>query len=164
MVGRAYFSPRLFKFLKDLEKHNDRSWFQANKERYEADVKAPMLSFIGDFAGPLRKVSPHLVADPRPNGGSMFRIYRDTRFARDKRPYKTAASAQFRHDAGKDVHAPGVYLHLEPGSVFVGVGIYRPEPAIANRVRDAIVADPKGWRRAAKPLMVFLTRAIDLEF
>ncbi len=148
MAGYAHFSPRLFQFLKQLAKNNDRVWFQANKLKYERDVKEPLLSFIGDFAGPLRKLSPHLVADPRPTGGSMFRIYRDTRFSKDKQPYKTVAAAQFRHDSGKDVHGPGLYLHLEPGNVFIGAGIYRPEPAVANRIRDAIAADTKAWTRA----------------
>ena len=70
------------------------------------------------------------MADPRPNGGSLFRIYRDTRFSRDKTPYKTNAGAHFRHAAGKDAHAPGFYLHLEPGDVLRrvrGVAAGRPD-------------------------------------
>ena len=97
----------LFDFLRDLRENNDREWFQANKGRYLAEVRDPMLDFIGAFAAPLAEISPHFVADPRPNGGSLFRIYRDTRFSRDKTPYKTNAGAHFRHAAGKDAHAPG---------------------------------------------------------
>src|SRR5262245_16529190 len=114
----AYFKPALFKFLKDLAKNNNRPWFEENKARFERDVRDPLLSFIGDFASPLAKISKHYLADPRPSGGSMFRIYRDTRFAKDKSPYKTHVAAHFRHSAGKDVHAPGFYVHLEPGQVF----------------------------------------------
>jgi uncharacterized protein (TIGR02453 family) len=138
----------LFEFLRDLSRHNDRAWFTANKPRYERDVRDPLLRFIADFAPHLRRVSPHFMADPRPVGGSMFRIYRDSRFSRDKRPYKTAASAQFRHTMGKDVHAPGFYLHLEPGNVFAGVGMWRPEAEPLRLVREAIVDDPAAWKKA----------------
>ncbi|MEZ4649817.1 MAG: TIGR02453 family protein [Candidatus Eisenbacteria bacterium] len=153
MPKSAHFSKELFRFLEDLEKNNSREWFQANKDRYEEEVKMPLLSFIGEFAGPLGKISSHFVADPRPVGGSMFRIHRDVRFAKDKSPYKTAATAQFRHEAGKDVHAPGFYLHLEPGQCFAGAGIYHPDNPTLGRIRDRIVDDPKAWKRVrdAKP-------------
>ncbi|MHC4599020.1 MAG: DUF2461 domain-containing protein [Planctomycetota bacterium] len=143
-----HFSPRLFAFLKDLRNHNEREWFNANKARYEKDVKEPFLDFIADFSGPLLKISPHFLADPRPSGGSFFRIYRDTRFAKDKSPYKTHAAAQFRHVAGKNVHAPGFYLHLEPGSVFAGAGIWRPDGKALARIRKAIATDSKTWKKA----------------
>ena len=148
MASTAHFSPKLFKFLKDLNANNDRDWFKANKARYERDVKEPLLSFIADVAGPLEKISEHFVADPRPTGGSMFRIYRDTRFSKDKRPYKTQASAHFRHARAKDVHAPGFYLHLEPGNVFAGAGIWRPDTAALKKLREALDADQTGWKRA----------------
>lgn len=144
----AFFDAELFEFLRELAENNDREWFQANKARYRAVVQEPLLAFIAAFAAPLGEISPAFVADPRPTGGSMFRIYRDTRFSKDKSPYKTHAAAQFRHRAGKDAHAPGFYLHLEPGEVFCGAGIWRPDGPTLQRVRDAIVGDPDGWRRA----------------
>ena len=149
----AHFSPELFKFLKDLKRHNDRDWFQKNRDRYDEHVRDPLLAFIAEFQSPLKKISPHFVADPRGNGGSMFRIHRDTRFSKDKTPYKTHASAQFRHERAKDVHAPGFYLHLEPGQVFVGAGIWRPDTASAGKIREAIVEDPVRWKKilSAKP-------------
>jgi uncharacterized protein (TIGR02453 family) len=147
-MADAYFPPEMFAFLRDLKRHNDRDWFRANRDRYESDVKEPMLAFIAAFVAPLRKISPHFVADPRPVGGSLFRIHRDTRFAKDKSPYKTHASAQFRHERGKDVHAPGFYLHLEPDNVFLGAGIWRPDGPSLGRIRDAIVEDPGRWKRA----------------
>lgn len=146
MGSAAHFTPELFRFLRELKKHNSREWFQANKERYEAEVREPLLGFIAEFAGPLRRISPQFVADPRPVGGSMFRIHRDVRFARDKSPYKTAASAQFRHGAGKDVHGPGFYLHLEPGDCFAGAGLYQPETQVLGRIRARIIEDPKAWK------------------
>lgn len=144
----AFFDPELFGFLRELADNNDREWFQDNKARYREVVQEPLLAFIAAFAAPLAEISPAFVADPRPTGGSMFRIYRDTRFSKDKRPYKTHAAAQFRHREGKDVHAPGFYLHLEPGEVFCGAGMWRPDGPTLQRVRDAIVDDPDGWRGA----------------
>jgi len=147
-MKRAHFSPALFTFLKELRRHNNREWFLANKGRYESDVREPLLRFIGDFAPHLHRISPHFVADARPVGGSMFRIYRDTRFARDKSPYKTVAAVQFRHEQGGDVHTPGFYLHLEPGNVFGGAGLWHPDSGSLRRVREAIVEHPEKWKRA----------------
>jgi uncharacterized protein (TIGR02453 family) len=146
---QVHFSDALFAFLSELKENNDKEWFAANKARYEADVREPMLAFIGDFADPLEKISPHFVADPRKQGGSMFRIHRDVRFSKDKSPYKTMCSAHFRHEAtSKDVHGPGFYLHLEPGRVFVGAGIYMPPGPTLTAIREAIVADPARWKKA----------------
>jgi len=142
------FGPGLFRFLRDLKVSNDRAWFAANKGRYEDEVRGPALDFVADVAPHLERVSPHFVADPRPSGGSLFRIHRDTRFAKDKSPYKTYVGIQFRHELGKDAHAPGFYLHLEPASVFVGAGIWHPDPSTLARIREAIVDDPEAWRRA----------------
>jgi len=119
-----YFEPALFDFLRDLKQNNNREWFQKNKHIYESKVKQPLLEFIADFAPHLHKIHPRFVADPRPVGGSMFRIYRDVRFSEDKSPYKTQASAHFKHHkASKDVHVPGFYLHLEPGQCFTAAGV-----------------------------------------
>ena len=137
----------LFDFLRDLRDNNDREWFAAKKGRYLAEVRDPMLDFIGAFAAPLAEISPHFVADPRPNGGSLFRIYRDTRFSRDKTPYKTNAGAHFRHAAGKDAHAPGFYLHLEPGMCFAGCGVWRPDGPTVTKIREAIDVERDAWTR-----------------
>ncbi len=138
----------LLGFLRELARHNDRDWFQSNRERYRSQVQEPLLDFIAAFAEPLAELAPRFVADPRPVGGSMFRIHRDVRFSKDKRPYKTHAAAQFRHREGRDVHAPGFYLHLEPGNVFAGVGIWHPDGATLKAIRDAIVDHPDGWNAA----------------
>lgn len=144
---RGHFTPELFAFLRGLERNNHRVWFERNRERYLEHVRDPMLRFIADFEPYLQAVSPHFVADPSPQGGSMFRIYRDVRFSKDKRPYKTAATAQFRHERGKDVHAPGFYVHLEPGQVFAASGIWHPDRPALARIRLAIVGRPDEWRR-----------------
>ena len=141
------FKPAFFDFLRELKANNERSWFEANKARYHADVRDPMLDFIAAFAEPLADISPHFVADPRANGGSLFRIYRDTRFSPDKTPYKTNAGAHFRHAAGKDAHAPGFYLHLEPGACFAACGIWHPGGDALAEIRNAIIEDSASWTR-----------------
>ncbi len=147
MGTQAYFTPRLFQFLRDLKAHNTRGWFEENKDRYEADVKGPMLQFITDLGPHLRKISPHLSADPRPAGGSMFRIHRDIRFSRDKSPYKTNIGAHFSHlRGGRDAHAPGYYLHLEPGRSMGGGGLWHPDAPALKKVRDRIVQQSRAWK------------------
>ena len=148
MAG-AHFTPHLFEFLTELRVNNNREWFQDNRDRYEQHVKEPLLGFIEAFGPMLHAISPHFVADARANGGSMFRIYRDVRFSKDKSPYKTQAAAHFRHEAGKTAHAPGFYLHLAPGEVGAGVGIWRPATPALTEIRRAIVADPEGWKEAS---------------
>ena len=146
---QQHFGPELFEFLLELRANNDRDWFAENKGRYERHVKEPLLAFIEDFEPYLHSISEHFVADARANGGSMFRIYRDVRFSKDKSPYKTQAAIQFRHEAGRSVHAPGFYLHLEPDVVFAGVGLWRPDSAALARIRERIVDDPAAWEAAA---------------
>ena len=147
MGPAAHFSPALFEFLAELSMNNNREWFQANKARYERDVRNPLLEFVADFGERLSTISPHMVADPRPSGGSMFRIYRDVRFSKDKSPYKTNAGAHFRHEVGREVHGPGFYLHLQPGSVYAGAGIWMPNSATLGKIRGAIVENPGRWER-----------------
>lgn len=149
-MSKRYFTPKLFAFLKDLEENNDRDWFKAHQDLYEDHVREPALDFINDFAVPLKKISPYFVADSRKVGGSLFRIQRDTRFAKDKTPYKLNTGVQFRHIAGKDAHAPGFYMHIQPGECFVGVGLWRPETKTAYAIRDAIAEDPARWKRVSR--------------
>ena len=146
----ASFGPELFSFLSDLRANNSREWFAANKLRYEEDLLEPALAFIDAFARPLAKISPYFRADARPSGGSLFRIYRDTRFSKDKSPYKTNVGIHFRHDRAKDAHAPGYYLHIGLGEVFAGGGIWRPDTQTATAIRETIVADPERWKRATR--------------
>ena len=141
----THFTPALFDFLEELALNNRRDWFQANKSRYRADVQDPLLRFVADFEDRLRTISPHMVADARRSGGSVFRIYRDVRFSKDKSPYKTNAGVHFRHEVGREVHGPGLYLHIEPGLVFAGAGLWRPNATTAGKIRQAIVDDPDRW-------------------
>lgn len=144
---KVYFTPALFNFLRQLAKNNNRDWFSKNKDRYVRTVQSPSLQFIKDMQGRLKEVSPYLVADPKPFGGSMFRIYRDIRFSKDKSPYKTNVAMDFWHREGGKVHSPGLYLHLAPGKSFVGAGVWHPDPQTLNKVRMAIVNKPDSWKR-----------------
>jgi len=144
------FTQATFKFLTELTRNNTREWFNGNKERYERDVKEPMLNFIASMQKPLSRISKYVVADPSPMGGSMFRIYRDTRFASDKTPYKTHVAAQFRHIAARDAHAPGFYLHIGPDGNYVGGGIWHPDSAGLALIRARIASRPKDWERVVK--------------
>jgi uncharacterized protein (TIGR02453 family) len=146
-MANAYFTPELFRFLTELEAHNERDWFQANKERYEKSARDPFLRLIADLGPKLKKISPHFVADASPTGGSMMRIYRDTRFSKDKTPYKTAMAAHFWHDKGKEGAMPAFHLRLQPGSSTVGAGIWHPEPGALKKIRKAIVDDSKTWAK-----------------
>lgn len=148
MAKTSYFSSELFHFLEDLKKHNNRTWFQANRSRYERDVRDPLLRFVVDFKPRLGEITTHFLADPRPVGGSLIRIYRDTRFSADKSPYKTMAGALFRHEHGKSVVAPAFFLHLEAGESFAGIGLHHPDPMTLAKVRQRIAASPSEWKSA----------------
>lgn len=139
------FSKATFKFLDELAANNNREWFEANKPRYEALVRAPAIEFIEAMAPGLEGFAPHFRADPRKMGGSLMRVFRDTRFSRDKTPYKTNVGIQFRHELGKDVHAPGFYLHIATNQCFFGAGCWHPEPDALGKIRDAIAQHPEKW-------------------
>ena len=160
---QPYFTPATFRFLRALARHNERPWFQDHKSEYEERVRAPCLRLITDLAEPLRSVSPQLVANPRPAGGSLFRIHRDTRFAADKRPYKTYSGMNFYHAATRAtargslgtaalgrLDAPSLYLHVEPGACFMGGGLWHPQPATLKRLRDFLLDNPRSWIRATR--------------
>ena len=138
------------RFLEDLEDNNNRAWFQENKHRYDSDVLDPALAFIGAMGPLLARVSECFTAIPKRMGGSLMRVYRDTRFSRDKTPYKTNIGIQFRHEQGKDVHAPGYYLHIETTGCFLGAGMWHPEPAALKAIRERIAEHPDAWRKVLR--------------
>ena len=141
------FEPSLIHYLDDLARNNNRPWFNKYKSRYETDLLAPALAFIEAIAPPMAKISPNFRVVAKRTGGSLMRIYRDTRFAGDKRPYKTNVGIQFRHDAGRDVHAPGYYLHIEPDSIFLGAGLWRPDSAALGKIRTQLDEQQTRWKQ-----------------
>lgn len=147
MARYTGFERRTVDFLARLEKNNNREWFTENKQRYEEDVLDVALRFIISMQEPLADIAPRFTAVPTRVGGSLMRVYRDTRFAKDKRPYKTNVGIQFRHEQARDVHSPGYYVHLESSRAFIGVGMWRPDPDSLRRIRERIAARPAEWQR-----------------
>jgi uncharacterized protein (TIGR02453 family) len=147
-MADAYFNKSTMRFLSDLAANNNREWFAANKARYEADVREPFLRLIGDLAAPLSKITAHLRADTRTQGGSLFRIHRDTRFANDKTPYKNWAGARLYHERSREIEAPSFYIHVQPKHCFVGGGVWHPQPDTLKRLRAFLIDNPATWKRA----------------
>lgn len=131
-------------FLSELAGNNNKPWFEANKKRFQDDVQAPALEFVRTMAPRLKKISPHLVADDRKSGGSMMRIYRDVRFSKDKSPYNTHVALRFNTEDG----GCGFYISVQAGSLMLGSGAWQPEREPLLAIRNAIVADCKGFSAA----------------
>ena len=147
------FPQETISFLQELAGNNTREWFNANKERYEKQVRTPALDFIATMEPAIKRISPYIDSSARKVGGSLMRVHRDTRFGKDKTPYKTNIGIQFRHVRGKDVHAPGFYLHIEPGDVFIGAGIWRPDSNHLHAIRLLIDEHPKEWKALKKKVL-----------
>jgi uncharacterized protein (TIGR02453 family) len=143
----AGFTPDSIAFLDELGANNNREWFKENKHRYEDLVLDVALRFIQSMHDPLAEIAPHFVAQATRVGGSLMRVYRDTRFSKNKTPYKTNIGIQFRHELARDVHAPGYYVHIDPEQVFLGVGMWRPDSDPLRAIRERIAAKPAEWRR-----------------
>lgn len=143
------FNRKTVAFLKELQKNNNREWFALNKQRYEDEIRTPAFDYIEAMSHHMAKISPHFIASTKKVGGSLMRVHKDIRFSKDKTPYKTNIGIHFKHARGKDVHAPGFYVHIEPGEVFLGAGIWRPESSTLKNVRTLIDEYPKEWKKLA---------------
>ncbi len=135
-----------FRFMTDLKKNNNREWFNENKERYKEHIVDPMLKFMLAIQPKIKKISPHIIVKPKSHNGSLFRIYRDTRFAKDKTPYKEHVACHFRHELGRNAHAPGFYVHFSPDEVVFGGGIWMPDSPTLSKLRDSIVDNANSWK------------------
>ena len=142
------FRRETFSFLGGLVLNNERPWFEAHKGDYQEFVVGPAMVLITAMDEVVRSISPHYRGVAKKIGGSLMRIYRDTRFGNDKTPYKTNIGIQFRHENAKDVHAPGWYFHVDLEECFVGAGTWHPEPADLIRIRRRIADHPDEYRRA----------------
>jgi len=136
-VGRSSspFTSKAISFLRALKRNNDREWFRARKDQYEQHVRQPMIEIIERLADDFRVVAPELIASPKQ---SLFRIYRDTRFSGDKKPLKTHAAAVFRTRQLPKPQGAGLYFEIAPGWVWIGGGMWRPEPPELVRLREHI--------------------------
>ena len=129
------FTPKTLSFLRALKRNNDRDWFRARKDQYEAHMRGPMVALIERLERDLRRVAPELDFAPK---RAIFRIYRDTRFSHDKRPLKTQVAAAFRTRGQGRGEGAGLYLEVNPGWVWMGGGLYAPEPAQLVQIRQHI--------------------------
>src|SRR5207247_9553663 len=152
--SRMPFTAATFRFFRGLARNNAKPWFEAHRADYERDVRAPMRALIEEMDVRLARLAPEITGDSK---RSMFRIYRDIRFSKDKSPYKTHAACWFRHrdaDArvGGDAEGGGAgfYVHIAPGSSFLGAGIWMPPRPILNRLLDAIAQDSTGFERIVR--------------
>jgi uncharacterized protein (TIGR02453 family) len=143
----ATFKPETIKFLGDLRRNNNRDWFNDNKTRYEEQVLDLALNFIQSMQDPLKEFAPHFTAVPKRMGGSLMRVYRDTRFSKNKLPYKTNIGIQFRHEQAKNAHSPGYYVHIDPDEVFLGAGMWLPESEPLLGIRQRIADRSAEWQR-----------------
>ena len=137
------FSPKALSFLRALKRNNDREWFRARKDQYEALVRAPMIAIIDRLAHDFQVFAPDLVATPK---ASLYRIYRDTRFSDDKAPLKTHISAIFPCRGLPKHQGAGLYLEVAPQWVWVGGGMYAPDTAQLQTVREHIAANHQRLR------------------
>ena len=133
----AVFTPRTLAFLRALERNNRREWFHARKDRFEADVRAPMVELVERLAADFAHFAPDLVASPR---ASLYRPYRDTRFSADKAPLKTHIGAIFPHRLLPKHEGAGYYVEVAPRHVWYGGGMYMPSGPVLYQVREHIAA------------------------
>jgi uncharacterized protein (TIGR02453 family) len=148
------FSPAALSFLRGIERHNNKPWFETHRAEFERAVRDPMRALIEEMDRRFRRFAPEMMGDPK---RSMFRIYRDTRFSKDKSPYKTHAACWFPHHAGDhrvgseaEGGSAGFYFHLQPGKSMVGAGIWMPPRPMLNRLRDTIAEDHRGFARVVQ--------------
>jgi uncharacterized protein (TIGR02453 family) len=154
MAGFAGFRPDAFQFLRDLERNNEKAWFEANRDVYEREVRGPMRELVEALDARLARIAPEIVGDPK---RSMFRIYRDVRFSRNKAPFKTNAGAWLYHrNAGRKVGTmgegggAGFYFHIDPTTCFMAGGMWMPARPALQRIREAIDARPTALPRLTK--------------
>ena len=139
------FTPKTLTFLRALKRNNRREWFQPRKDDYEQHVRSPMVAVIERLAADLRPFAPELIAEPKV---SLFRVYRDTRFSSDKRPYKTHVAARFPLRGVPRGEGAGLYFEIAPGWVWMGGGMYMPTTADLHDIRAQIAAThPRGLHK-----------------
>jgi uncharacterized protein (TIGR02453 family) len=139
----AFFTPRTLTFLRALKRNNDREWFKARKDDYEAHVRGPMIAFIEQLAEDARPFAPDMVFSPR---DSIFRIYRDTRFSEDKTPLKTHIAASFPPRSLPRKEGAGLYVQVSIEGAWAGGGIYGPEKLELLRIREHLASNHQRFR------------------
>lgn len=145
------FPPEGIAFLRRLKKKNDREWFQPRKNVYEERVRLPMIELVRAVHAEMLRFAPEYVGEP---AKCVYRIYRDTRFSKDKTPYKTHVAASFwRNALGKGAGA-GYYFSVAPEEIEVGGGLYAPEPETLLRVREHVAENHEAFRKTFAPARI----------
>ena len=139
------FSKKTLAFLRALKRNNDREWFRARKGEYEQHVRGPMVVLLERLAEDFRTFAPDLVSEPRV---CLFRIYRDTRFSSNKQPLKTNVAAHFPSRKLRKGEGAGLYVEIAPQWVWMGGGIYMPEPAELHAIRARVATDHRRLHRS----------------
>ena len=139
-----YFRPEALTFLRNLARHNDREWFQPRKAQFEAELKEPMLAVIRKVAEAMLDFAPPFV---RPAEKCLFRIYRDTRFSNDKRPYKSHVAAWWSHQGLEKTSGAGFYFHISPKEVIIAAGAYMPEKDQLSQIRHWLLDHHAEFRK-----------------
>jgi uncharacterized protein (TIGR02453 family) len=129
------FTPKTLTFLRSLKRNNDRAWFHARRDEYEAHVRGPMTRFVERLADDFRSMAPELAANPKI---SLFRPWRDTRFSENKTPLKTNIAAVFPHRALGRMNGAGLYFEVAPGWVWICGGIYAPDTGQLQAIREHV--------------------------
>jgi uncharacterized protein (TIGR02453 family) len=150
MTTAACVPKEFLAFLRDLAAHNDKAWFEENKSRYEKDVVEPARALVRRLTADLGAAFPHITGSDAKSGGSLTRIFRDTRFGKDKSPYHTHVGMHFWHDQGKKMETPGFFLRIDADEVLVATGQHQPEPPLLDRIRKSIDKDGKSWEKASR--------------
>jgi uncharacterized protein (TIGR02453 family) len=141
---QPYFRPEAITFLRNLARHNDREWFQPRKAQFEAELKEPMLAVVRKITDAMAGFAPNFV---RPAEKSLFRIYRDTRFSNDKRPYKTHVAAWWSHQGLAKTSGAGYYFHVSAKEVVIAAGSYMPEKDQLAAIRHWLLDHHAGFRK-----------------
>jgi uncharacterized protein (TIGR02453 family) len=153
--GFQGFPPEAMAFFRGLARHNNREWFQPRKPLFEQHVKQPMRELVEALNGAMKSFAPEYSTDP---GKAIYRIYRDTRFSKDKTPYKTHIAASFHRRATGPHKYGGYYLQISHKEVAVGGGVYLPEPPVLLEIRRHIAEHHAEFRKilAARPVRQLL--------
>lgn len=143
-AAAPYFRPEALMFLRNLAKHNDREWFTPRKAQFEAELKEPMLAIVRRITDAMMDFAPNHV---RPAEKSLFRIYRDTRFSKDKRPYKTHVAAWWSHQGLQKTSGAGYYFHVSAKDVVIAAGAYMPEKEQLAAIRHWLLENHVEFRK-----------------
>ena len=144
------FPKELFRFLDELAANNTREWFAENRERYQQLYVEPSWAYIQAMQPKLASISSQMAGNSKRGGGTLMRIYRDTRFSKDKTPYKTNVGLSFRHQRLTDIHAPGFYVHVASDECLIAAGVWLPPREALQLIRQTIDEDRSAWKKVVK--------------